>query len=170
MNWDINGAAAILNVCHQFFTWTRMVTGYVPGTDTFNYPKNLGKSIKAKDESGASLAFNDDRYYLVGKREFLDAPGEWYYDKEQQKIYLYSVDGNLPKSGSIEVKTRYFSLVADENANFLIVDGITFFGTAFKIGKDYLKRNKNFVFRNNQVLYSSCTDYFQLKMMTSNPD
>ena len=161
--WDINGAKAVLNVCHQFFTWTRMITGYFPKSDTFNYPKDLGKSIKAKDESGASLAFNDDRYYLVGKKEFLDAPGEWYYNKDQQKLYVYSLDGNIPKSGSMEVKTRYFALTADENANFLIIDGITFYGTAFKIGKDYNKRNNNIVFRSNQVLYSSCTDYFSFE-------
>ena len=158
--WDINGAKAVLNVCHQFYTWTRMVTGYTPKTDTFNYPKDLGKSIKAKDESGASLAFNDDRYYLVGKKEFLDVPGEWYYDKDQQKLYLYTFDGNSPISGSLEVKTRYFALTADENANFLIIDGLTFYGTAFKIGKDYNKRNTNIIFRNNQILYSSYTDYF----------
>jgi hypothetical protein len=158
--WDINGAKAVLNVCHQFYTWTRMVTGYTPKTDTFNYPKDLGKSIKAKDESVASLAFNDDRYYLVGKKEFLDVPGEWYYDKEQQKLYLYTFDGNSPISGSLEVKTRYFGLTADENANFLIIDGLTFYGTAFKIGKDYINRNNNIVFRNNQILYSSYTEYF----------
>ena len=161
--WGINGAKAVLNVCHQFFTWTRMVTGYIPKSDSFNYPKNLGASIKAKDESGATLAFNDDRYYLVGKKEFLDVPGEWYYDKDQQKLYVYSIDGNIPKSGSMEVKTRYFALTADENANFLIIDGITFYGTAFKIGKDYSKRNNNIVFRNNQVVYSSCTDYFSFE-------
>lgn len=158
--WDINGAKAVLNVCHQFYTWTRIVTGYTPKTDTFNYPKDLGKSIKAKDESGASLAFNDDRYYLVGKKEFLDVPGEWYYDKDQQKLYLYTLDGNSPISGSLEVKTRYFALTANETANFLIIDGLIFYGTAFKIGKDYINRNNNIVFRNNQILYSSCTDYF----------
>ena len=161
--WDINGAKAVLNVCHQFFTWTRLVKGYIPKTDTFNYPKDLGKSIKAKDESGASLAFNDDRYYLVGKKEFLDVPGEWYYDKDQQKLYVYSVDGKIPTLGSMEVKTRYFALTAEENCNFLIIDGFTFYGTAFKIGKDYNKRNNNFIFRNNQVLYSSCTDYFSFE-------
>lgn len=160
--WNINGAKAVLNVCHQFFTWTRMITGYTPKSDTFNYPKDLGKSIKAKDESGATLAFNDDRYYLVGKKEFLDVPGEWYYDNEQQKLYVYTDDGTIPKPGSIEVKTRYFALTADENANYLTFDGLTFFGTAFKIGKDFNKRNNNIVFRNNQVLYSSCTDYFSL--------
>lgn len=162
IDFDINGAKAVLNVCHQFFTWTRIVSGFTPKGDTFNYPKDLGKSIKAKDESGASLAFNDDRYYLVGKKEFLDAPGEWYFDAEQQKLYVYSIDGYTPKANSIEVKKRYFSMLADENTNYLAIEGITFWASAFKFGKDIRKRNHHVVFKNNQVFYSSSTDFFDM--------
>jgi hypothetical protein len=158
--FELKGAKAVLNVCHQFFTWTRIIQDNVIGSDTFSYPKNLGKSIKEKDESSESIAFNDDRYYLVGKKEFLDMPGEWYYDKEAKKLYIYSIDGNIPDIGSLEVKARNFGLLTEENCNFLVIDGITFLGTAFKIGKDFNTRSNNIVFRNNQVYYSSWTDYF----------
>ena len=161
-SWDINGARAVLNVCHQFFTWTRTVKGYIPKSDTFNYPKDLGKSIKARDESGASLVFNDDRYYLVGKKEFLDVPGEWYYDKEKQLLYLYTPDGINPEKKLVEVKNRYYSLTAEDDKNFIIIDGITFFGTAFRFGKDQNHRSNHLLFENNKVIYSSWTEFLNM--------
>jgi len=160
--WNITGATAVLNVCHQYFTWTRIAEGHSAGSDSFNYPKDLGKSIKPKDESGATLVFNDDRYYLVGKKEFLDVSGEWYYDADKQQLYVCMPEGFTPEKKLLEVKTRYYSLTAAADKNYLIVDGITFFGTAFKFGKDYNSRSNNILFSNNQVLYSSCTDNFSL--------
>ena len=160
--WNVTGATAVLNVCHQYFTWTRIVDGHNAGSDSFNYPKDLGKSIKPKDESGATLVFNDDRYYLVGKKEFLDVPGEWYYDAAKQQLYVCMPEGVTPEKKLIEVKSRYYSLTAGADKNYIIVDGITFFGTAFKFGKDYNSRSNNILFSNNQVLYSSCTDNFSL--------
>ena len=160
--WNVSGAKAVLNVCHQYFTWTRIVEGHSAGSDSINYPKDLGNSIKPKDESGATLVFNDDRYYLVGKKEFLDAPGEWYYDADKQQLYVCMPDGASPEKKQLEVKTRYFSLTAAADKNYIIVDGITFFGTAFKFGKDYNSRSNNILFSNNQVLYSSCTDNFSI--------
>ena len=162
MGWNITGATAVLNVCHQYFTWTRIAEGHVARSDSFNYPKDLGKSIKPKDESGATLVFNDDRYYLVGKKEFLDTPGEWYYDADKQQLYICMTEGETPEKKQVEVKTRYYSLTAGADKNYLIVDGITFFGTAFKFGKDYNSRSNNILFSNNHVLYSSYTDNFSL--------
>ena len=74
--WDVTGATAVVNIGHQFFTWTRMVEKHTAGSEGFSYSRDLGKSIKLADESGASLIFNDNRYYLVGKKEFLDIPDE----------------------------------------------------------------------------------------------
>ena len=160
--WNVTGAAAVLNVCHQFFTWTRIVEGHNAGSDSFNYPKNLGKSIKPADETGAGLKFNDDRYYLVGKKEFLDAPGEWFYDKEKKQLYLYTTDGINPEKKLLEVKTRYYSLTAEDDKNFIIIDGITFFGTAFRFGKDQNHRSHHLLFENNKVLYSSWTEFLNM--------
>ena len=161
--WNVTGATAVLNVCHQYFTWTRIAEGHAAGSDSFNYPKNLGSSIKPKDESGATLVFNDDRYYLVGKKEFLDAPGEWYYDADKQQLYVCMPEGVSPEKKQLEVKTRYYSLTAAADKNYLIVDGITFFGTAFNFGKSYNSRSSYILFINNQVLYSSWTDNFNLE-------
>jgi len=157
--WDVTGATAVLNVSHQFFVWTRTVESHSAGSNTLIYPKDLGSSIKAEDESGAKLKSNDDRYYLIGKKEFLDTQGEYFFDKKEKKLYMYVSDIKNFKNGLLEVKLRNFSLTAP-TVNAFTIDGITFFGTAFKFGKDYNSRSKRIVFSNNTVLYSSWTEYF----------
>ena len=158
---SVTGATAVLNVCHQFFVWTRPVLSYSSENKSFNYEKNLGNSIKAEDESGAKLKFNDDRYYLIGKKEFLDDAGEYFYDKKEKKLFICTSDINQLKKGLLEVKTRNYSLTAP-TASFVTIDGLTFFGTAFSFGKDYNNRTSNIIFKNNTVMYSSWTEYFSM--------
>ena len=160
--WDVSGATAVLNVCHQFFVWTRVVENHSVGSNTFNYPKNLGNSIKPEDESGAKLKFNDDRYYLVDKNEFLDAPGEWFYDSSKKQLFVCMPEGKTPQKALLEVKIRNYSLTASANSNFITIDGLTFYGTAFSLGKDYNSRSNNIIFKNNTVLYSSWTEFFAM--------
>ena len=72
--WDVTGAHAVLNVGPQFFTFTRPVKEHSAGTKDFRYEKDLGPSLAKHDEAGSTPLFNDDRYYLFGMRQFLDAP------------------------------------------------------------------------------------------------
>ena len=68
--WDVTGARAVLNVDHQFYTWTREVEQHGKGADAFTYALPLDKSVSKIDETGGASKYNDDRYYLVGKPEF----------------------------------------------------------------------------------------------------
>lgn len=159
---DVTGAWAVLNVTHQFFSWTRRVQRHAPGSDTLVYPKDLGPSVDGKDEAKMNLQSNDDRYYLFGQMQFLDAPGEWFLDQEHHKIYFYAPDGRSPAAGKFEIKTRDWALVADEQSSYLTLDGLTFFGTAFRFGKDLNNRSSHIILRNSQVLYSSWTEYVRM--------
>ena len=62
----------------------------------------------------------------------------------------------------MEIKSRNFGLTTDQNSKYLTIDGITFFGTAFSFGKDASNRSKSITFQNNQVLYSSWTEYLNM--------
>ena len=158
--WDITGTNAVLNVDHQYYVWTRQVENHTAGSSKFTYPKDLGSSIKPKDETGGGINFNDDRYYLFGKQMFLDAPGEWYYDSTNEQLWVASPNGKPLTEGLLEIKTRDYAFSALNGVSHVYMEGITFFGTAFCFGKLYGKPGKNVVFKNNEVLYSSCTQYF----------
>jgi hypothetical protein len=100
---DWTGAIATLNVAHQFHTWTRKVTKHSKGSDTFEYVGNMGK---LNNMPGKPDAWKNDYYYLSGKREALDIPTEWFYDRDSGLLYLWTQDGKSPVSHSIEVKVR----------------------------------------------------------------
>jgi hypothetical protein len=46
-------------------------------------------------------------FYLFGKLELLDSPGEWFYDYKSRILYLWSPDSKLPRN--VEVKQRNFA-------------------------------------------------------------
>ena len=160
--WNVTGAQVLLNVDHQYFCWTRTVQNHGAGSATFNYEQNLGQGVAKKDETGANSPFNDDRYYLFGMRQFLDAPGEWFYDVTAKQLFFYAPGGVSPASGELEIKTRSWGFTADQNSNWLVVDGVTFLGTAFKFGKSYESKSSHIRLCNNRVLYSSWSEYVSL--------
>ena len=158
---DMTGAGAVLNVAHQFYTWTRTVQNHAKGKDTFNYPQDLGVK-KGADEGGVHSQYNRNRYYLFGLREFLGAPGEWFLDHAKHKLLLMTPDGKPPVHGKLEVKRRAWGFTADQNSAHLTLDGITFFATAFRFGKDYNSRSTGIVIKDCSVLYSSWTTWVKL--------
>ena len=160
--WDVTGATAVLNVHHQYYVWTRTVESHTAKSPEFHYPKNLGNSVKDVDEAGGNISFNDDRYYLIGKKEFLDVPGEWFYDSSKKQLFVCMSEGKTPQKTLLEVKARNYSLTASANSNYITIDGLTFFGTAFSIGSYYEKRSNHITFKNNTVLYSSWSEYFSM--------
>jgi Chondroitinase B len=159
--WDVTGAQAVLNVDHQYWCWTRKVQNHSAGSKTFNYDKDLGPSVGKTDEGGGKSTFNDDRYYLFGLRQFLDEPGEWFYDVVAKQLYFYAPDGKSPATGNLEIKSRDWGFTADQDCNYLTIDGIEFFGTACKFGK-YNKKCLSLVFRNNRVWQSSWNEYLKM--------
>ena len=90
---DWTGGLAVLNVAHQFFTWTRPIVRHAAGSDTFEYPQDLAGITRYASET---RPWEDDRYYLVGKLEALDAPGEWHLNRETRTLYLWLPDGSDP--------------------------------------------------------------------------
>ena len=170
--WDVTGAQAMLNVDHQYSSWTRQVRTHSAGSNTMTYDQDLGNDVNRTDEGGISGKWNQsNRFYLFGMRQFLDTPGEWFYDAAQKKLYLFSPNGKSPAEGVLENKTRDWGLTADSTCNYLTIDGITFFGTAFSLGKDYsATRSSHLVFQNNTVLHSSWTEYVGLPKGSSKKD
>lgn len=118
----------MLNVAHQFFTWTRPIVRHAAGSDTFEYPQDLTGITRTASET---RPWEDDRSYLVGKLEALDAPGEWHLDRETRSRSLWLPDGSDPTLRRITAKARTASLILEEK-NHAEIRGINFFAGGFR--------------------------------------
>ncbi|MFQ5808064.1 MAG: right-handed parallel beta-helix repeat-containing protein [Armatimonadota bacterium] len=127
---DWTGALATLNVAHQFFTWTRPVTGHTRGSDTFEYSKDLVGITHYADKT---RQWEDDRYYLSGKLEALDSPGEWFLDTETRTLYLWTLAGDSPASHAVEAKLRDLAFDISD-ADYVELHGFHFFAATYRFG------------------------------------
>jgi hypothetical protein len=123
INWT--GAIATLNVAHQFYSWTRRVKKHAKGSDVLVYEKNLPGITRY---ATATSPWEDDRYFVTGKLEALDSPGEWYLDRASKMLYLWSPDGKSPELHSVDIKVRDYGFTA-RNKHHIELRGFQFFGT-----------------------------------------
>ena len=125
---DWTGARAVLNVGHQFYTWTRIVNKHAAGSDTFEYTADLLPESRYAHKTAEW--WEKDHYYLVGKLEALDYPGEWFLDPQSQTLYLWPLNNKNPSSCRIEAKTRNYAFKA-KDIDYIELVGFHFWGTTF---------------------------------------
>jgi len=125
---DWTGAVAMLNAAHQFFTWTRPVQEHSRGSDTFTYKRNLSGITHFAEKTGP---WEDDRYYLFGKLEALDAPCEWFLDRQSKMLYLWAPDGKSPASYKVQAKLRDYAFDISDR-DYIEISGFEFFGTTIR--------------------------------------
>ncbi len=125
---DWTGALAVLNVGHQYKTWTRTVLAHNRGEPQFQYElvERLGDG---KDDG---RTWWDDRFYLTDTRKALDAPGEWYHDAEAGYLYLIPDDAAVPQSGAISVKRRDYAIYG-RSVRHVHVSGFRFHGCTIRL-------------------------------------
>lgn len=123
--FDWKGALAVLNVGHQYKTWIRKVTDFNPKDGSITY--ELNEKLGDGKESGETWA--DDYFYLFGKLEALDAPGEWYYDNEEKKLYFMPVE-ETPEQHQLYVKKRVYGITMS-NTEHIVIDRLQFHACTF---------------------------------------
>jgi hypothetical protein len=125
---DWTGAVAVLNVAHQFYTWSRTVQTHAAGSDTFTYAKDLAGITSYADKT---RQWEDDRYFLVGKLAALDSPGEWFHDRETGTLYFWPPEGKDPSNVTVEIKVRDLAFDV-RGADHVEIAGFHFFATTFR--------------------------------------
>lgn len=66
-------------------------------------------------------------YVLMGKKGLLGAPGEWWYEEGEKRLYAWTKEGDSPEKHRMEYKAR--KLTADfSGISHYEVEGITFLG------------------------------------------
>ncbi|MBI1368464.1 MAG: hypothetical protein GC162_07395 [Planctomycetes bacterium] len=141
--FDATGALAIMNISN-FDTYCEMVTEHGKGNPRFKTkfneygniralpimrgPDNDGKVTRQfkKDEGRLLPIFN--LFFLECSLELLDAPTEWFYDKDSKYLYYYPMDGKNPQGRDVrgKVQTYAFDLW---NVRGVVLKGLNFFGT-----------------------------------------
>ncbi|WP_068545179.1 cadherin repeat domain-containing protein [Thalassotalea crassostreae] len=162
---DVSGAIIVANTA-SFYTYSRMVKAYndmdpifttynpytgalynyqnkdvahVPGTNVFTHEPSL-KAYKSKKLS----------FFLEAKVELIDQPGEWHYQKENGKhfVYLWHPNGGAPENN---VKVRDISYSFNlENSNFIKISGFDFLASSLRCNPC-----NNITIENNSFKYSA---------------
>ena len=132
-SWD--GALATLQVAHEYFTWTRAVANHTAGTDSFEYTQDLpGLGGWATQEPWQDWGQN--KFFLSGKLEALDSPGEWFLDASAQLYFFLPAGAQRcqPPFGLFEYKARDYVLTGASEGNEAVsvsLRGLTMHGATF---------------------------------------
>lgn len=123
---NATGAIAILNI-GSWLTWAGVVEKHVPGENSFSYDlKQVPKSVH--------FSAGDSRYFLEDKLEFLDSPGEWYYDKTTKDLYLWTKSSDHPLNHNIQGRRISYAFTITKGSSWIILSGLKFFATTVYIG------------------------------------
>jgi hypothetical protein len=94
------------------------VTASSPGSLTFTY------TPVAPIDAQTPMAGN--RFYLTGKLQALDTPGEWYLDPTTSTLSFLPPSGGTPRPGSVELKHRQFGFDLS-GVSYVNVTGVNLF-------------------------------------------
>lgn len=111
-------------------------TNYYVGAEIYMQPHNNGWSwtqtgeivahtnatltMRTPSSAGPDIFPNGSRYYLFNKLEMLDAPGEWYHDKQAGLLYLWTPTGNHPSNHVVEARARDYAFDLSNRSNIVI--------------------------------------------------
>ena len=123
---DWTGALLTINTGRRYAAWTRRVRGHSAGSGTFHYDPDLGPG------PGDAGSWVNGKYFLTGKLEGLDAPGEWFIDENTWTAYVWAPDSKTPE-GRFRVKVKDYCV--DLSGSGSSVANMDFFGCTFRVQK-----------------------------------
>ncbi len=104
-----------------------------------DFPNMIGNPmpcrIKSYDAFSRQLTFlfpafrrgptNDCRFFLENALAFLDAPGEFFFDAKQHKLYVRLENDRDPNTATIEIAQRY-NMIHIQHQKHIRISGLTF--------------------------------------------
>jgi hypothetical protein len=118
---DLSGATLVaIDTLQGHYVYRRTITGHniTAGRIT------VDRVCEHDGGSGNPGLGWGSKYYVENRPALLDSPGEWWYDKESGRVYLWPrVPGN-PATMNVEISRRNngFSL---QNRSYITLDGLT---------------------------------------------
>ena len=118
---NATGSIAILNI-GSWLTWAGVVDKHSPGDPNLSFHLESAKKI-------IKFQPRNSRFYLEDKLEFLDAPTEWYYDKESRKLFLWTQSSDSPENYEITGKVSTYAFTVTNGSSWIDLIGLNFFAT-----------------------------------------
>ena len=115
---NATNSMAILNI-GSFNTFVAKVLHHSRGSNYFTY-KNTFHSDHFKPKL--------NQYFLEDKLELLDQPGEWYFDKISNTLYVWSLDSKNPKWKEVRGKNQTYAFTITD-CRHVIFENLNFFAT-----------------------------------------
>lgn len=128
---NATGAVAILNLWADG-TGVQIVDDHTPGTNFFRYTATWCKDeIERRGKCGDGYRNGNGRYYLEASLGLLDAPTEWFFEKETHMLYLYPPDGRSPDESGLEVRAKAstYAMEVGSGSSYLDLANISFVAT-----------------------------------------
>ncbi len=137
----LDGERAVLRVVHGHYAGSdRFVyeTDFMPegsaSSSGHEHPGHGGSPLKtvSSERTGEppERPGSTDRYFLWGKLDALDSPGEWFFDRKTHTVYLWPPAEKPPAASRVEGRVRDYGLVA-RNVQHVQIRGLRFFACTF---------------------------------------
>ncbi len=118
---DLTGATLIaIDTLQGHYVYRRIITAHDVGAGRIT----VDRVCEHDGGSGNPGLGWGSKYYVEGKPNLLDSPGEWWYDPVSGRLYLWPRSPGNPASQNIEISRRVdgFSL---RNRSYTTLDGLT---------------------------------------------
>jgi hypothetical protein len=107
--------------------WTSMVTAYDDKTHTLTFDKTQGSWYAPT---------RDNRFTLRGIRAAMDAPGEWFYDGKQERLFLIPPDRKAGAKPIIIEAKRRMDVINLSGLSHIHIHGLEFRAGGIRTDKD----------------------------------
>ncbi|GAB1855535.1 hypothetical protein MHTCC0001_03690 [Flavobacteriaceae bacterium MHTCC 0001] len=146
-NWE-NGGLLYYFGAHSGASWTRPITSSTTSridhsqVDITRWPFNIHNAEVWRNYPGN----NRGQFFLFNILDALDYAREWYYEASTNTLYFQPANGTVPADGEVEYAADIYA--AELKGDYIILDGLEFFGGSVKIHNNA---------DNNQVLNCKVT-------------
>jgi len=127
---------------------------------TINLANEITGNSSPHTNNDPDTPYPGNPFYITGALALLDAPGEYYFDKQTNQLYFYPPWDGAPSGRALSMRGNDTAVFAADTS-YVTIKGITVFG-----GGIHMRNCKNNTLENCRVLYAQhfyANDYAQLE-------